>query len=172
MSVLLSTAVMVVSMGIASSGTNIVGSIPCAGSATVASGDAGMWFAGQPASVRLRQTEQRETVLLLVVRTNCAYRLEASLPDPDARNLRILSASATPWTGTQHLRAGATSGQLLDPLITSTQTAFWSGPAVSRGGNNSTPDNAVLIRALLSRAPPSEDVRITISLELTTEPRP
>jgi hypothetical protein len=167
MAVLLAAAMAIGSFGMDVSGTTVTGSIPCAARLQFPQGEAPPVGPGGSARLRLKFDGRAPTILNLVVRSNCAYRLDAEWRGSPGAELRFEEVVASPFAGLAHLRANALNGQRLSSVVTSVRTAFWSGPAVSSAGNDSTPDNAVAIHAVL-RAPPAGEVgELVISLALS-----
>jgi hypothetical protein len=162
---LLSTAVAIAVLGISTGNARITGQIPCAGRLEFAERSVQALGPGQSARLRLRP-EGENAVVRMLVRCNCAYHLDAQVAGTGERQLRIISVSASPWSGTGHLRPGATAGQLQTSAVTPLGGTFWSGPAVSKGGNNSTPDNAVLVQSVLSPAEPGGEIELLLSFWL------
>ncbi len=131
----------------------VTGRIPCSGQLQVVDPGNAMPLVSSGTLIRLSvipgQTDPRPIVLS--VRTNCAYRITAEWSGPPATALGIVPARAEPAAGIAHLARGA-----LDAVMSAAELApdavavCVQGVRVSSGGNNVTPDNAILVRLLPS----------------------
>src|SRR5687767_2490279 len=125
--------------GIVSAATlAVIGQVPCHGSLRLLSeGQIG----ASPRSITIRPTG----TVVLSLRTNCAYQITAEWIGTDGE-ARISAPTVTAAAGMGHLAAHA-----LQPTATAAElksgvpAVCLEGRAVSRGGNDITPDNAILI---------------------------
>jgi hypothetical protein len=161
----LTTAVVVAVLGVSSGGARVTGQIPCAGRLELAENAGRALGPGQSTPFRLR-LEGGNAIVKMVVRSNCPYHLDAQVVGTGKREVQIVSVEASPWRGTEHLRPGATAGTPQSSAITPLRSTFWSGPAVSRGGNDSTVDNAVLVQSVWSSPEPADEINLVLSFWL------
>ncbi len=99
--------------------------------------------------VRVRPSSGNPMITIpLIARSNSAYRLIVKSGSPeDSEPVRVAIRSVDPIAGGTHLMPDATNivagaGELTRP---SDQIVLGTGPRISRGGNNSTIDNAILV---------------------------
>ena len=166
MSVLLSTAIAGAFIGFSPSAATITANIPCAGRLQLSEPNASVLTAGRSTRIRVRNQGRESLRLLMVVRTNCPYHIDAALQNPAVESIGIAEVSSGPYAGTAHLRRGALTGGGTASVIHSAPTTIWRGPEISRGGNDSTPDNALLIRCVLNMPANADDFEVVISFWL------
>ena len=144
--------------GIVSAATlAVIGQVPCHGSLRLLSdGQIG----ASPRSITVRPTG----TVVLSLRTNCAYQITAEWIGAGG-DARIGAATVTAAAGMGHLTAHA-----LQPIAWAAElksgvpAVLLDGRAVSRGGNDITPDNAILIELVL-QLPPGDAVTFTLRLK-------
>jgi hypothetical protein len=105
--------------------------------------------------------------IVLSLRTNCSYGLAAEWIGPAGTSVKVLRAEISPAGGTGRLRADALKS-LFTPaeLGPSAPAVCLRGAAVSRGGNDTSSDNAVLIEVLLDLPPDVPDAAVVFTLNL------
>lgn len=81
--------------------------------------------------------------------------------------LRIAEAAVVPANGTAHLTLDALNATVTPAELGPGAPAVCvAGRAISKGGNNTTPDNAVLIRMLLQLPGGTPDATVLFTLNL------
>ena len=118
-----------------------------------------------------RSAGQGQAVVYLLARSNAAYRIVARLPGGGAVSqtpLAVRPIEVAANAGGARLLPGAgavraTAAQIggLQP-----QAVVLEGPSISRGGNNSTPDNALLIKALIDLPDGVEEADLILAMEV------
>jgi hypothetical protein len=124
---------------------HVTASIPPAGSVAVVSTSPEIQYAGTVLNVRGSGWAS------FLVRSNTGYRLHAKLlamKGSGQTSIRLKGDSAMPAGGGSRLMPGAFDVRLQESEIdaSSDDVVVASGPRISRGGNNSTLENAILIR--------------------------
>ena len=146
----------------------VTGRIPCAGQLQVVDPGSAMPLVSSGMLIRLSVTpgDNGPTPIVLSVRTNCAYKITAAWSGPPATGLGIAPARPEPAAGIAHLAPGALNAVMSAAELAPNATAVCvRGARVSSGGNNLTPDNAILVR-LLSSAQAAATGVVTFQLEL------
>lgn len=163
-------------VGLSAQAVHVTGRIPCAGRLDlVSSGPAlrgessGLRGAGSGQSVQVRITGAGEdpVPVVLSLRTNCRYSVAAESMGTADTSIRIAEAAVLPANGTAHLTLAALNATVTPAdLSPGAPVVCVAGRAVSKGGNNNTPDNAILIQLLLQlpRGVPEATVRFTLNL--------
>jgi len=78
----------------------------------------------------------------LVLRSNTAYELSVQ----SSEGVEIRVAGVQPLAGTEHIVPGALNVSVAVPVsASSVPKTILQGPRISNGGNNSTPNNALLV---------------------------
>ena len=81
--------------------------------------------------------------------------------------VRIAEAAVVPANGTAHLTLDALNATVTPAELGPGAPAVCvAGRAISKGGNNTTPDNAVLIRLLLQLPSGAPDATVLFTLNL------
>jgi hypothetical protein len=139
----------------------IAGRIPCAADLQVVG-------SRSPGRVRLDSTNGGEIPVTFTLRTNCAYKIQAELTgrlDLIVQPVKIEPQEVVPAAGQGNLMANALAVVSSGAEISPGRPAVWmEGPRVSKGGNNSTADNAILIRAVIQVLPGVRDVDAVFKL--------
>jgi len=147
----------------------ITGSIPCAGRVEVAGSRSSIPGVGSGRSVRVPIPDDGGGLrpIVLSLRTNCSYGLDAEWIGPAGTSVKVLRAAISPAGGTGRLRADALKS-IFTPaeLGPGTPVVCVRGAAVSRGGNDTTSDNAVLIEVLLDLPPDVPNAAVVFTLNL------
>jgi len=163
---------MAFSVGAPTGSISAAGRIPCAGQLQVAgpNGLGSSWPAGS-ARILVQPGESGGMSVALVVRSNCPYRIDAELAGAsEDKHIELSAPDVTPYGGTGHLMRGALQARQESSVVTSVRSALWSGPAVSRGGNNRTTDNAVQLRSRVIAAPNANGVEVIFTLSFDPSP--
>jgi hypothetical protein len=155
---------------------HVTGRIPCAGrldlvnSGPSLGGESlGLRGEGSGRSVQVRITDAGEdrVPVVLSLRTNCGYRVAAEWMGTADAPVRIAEAAVLPANGTAHLTLDALKATVTPvDLGPGAPVVCVAGRAISKGGNNTTSDNAILIRLLLQlpRGVPDATIRFTLNL--------
>jgi hypothetical protein len=147
----------------------ITGSIPCAGRVEVSGSGSSIPGEGSGHAVRvpIPGGEGGLRPVVLSLRTNCSYGITAEWIGPAGTSVKVLPAAISPAGGTGRLRADALKS-IFTPaeLAPGARVVCIRGAAVSRGGNDLSSDNAVLIEVLLDVPPgvPNASVLFTLNL--------
>jgi hypothetical protein len=141
-------ALLVVYPAVAASGTVVIsGSIPCMGQIALADSASG---SSSSVVAMLRPDENNRATVTLRLRTNCRFHVISRLRAPSDGEAQVVSGAVTAPGGTGHLTAKALETAVKAVTIPAGFPANCvEGPAISRGGNNTTPDNAVLVEVVL-----------------------
>ena len=138
--------------GIAADGViGFSGQVPCAGQlAVIDPGNAVLLdAAGQAIRLMLPSGGEGPKPIVVTVRSNCVYRVTAEWSGPPASGLRVVAEKPEPVAGMAHLAPAALDAAVSSAdLAPNIPTVFVRGPRVSNGGNNLTPDNAILMRII------------------------
>jgi hypothetical protein len=127
----------------------VTGSIPCMGKIELAGAPFQMGL-GNVAEARLTADENHLASVVLRLRTNCDFNVSLRLRDSLLAGARVVSGTASPVGGTRHLTGKALQTQVKAVEIPPGLGAICvEGPAVSRGGNDLTPDNVMQIELLV-----------------------
>jgi hypothetical protein len=120
----------------------------------------------------LRVRKEDETSISFIARSNTSYRLLArvlSVKGAGQTGIRVKGDSAAAAGGGSRLMPGALTVQLTEAEIdaSSLGMAVASGPRISREGNNSSPDNAIVIRVFvdLPEGVSEADFRFELALD-------
>ena len=146
----------------------VTGNIPCQGRLSVAQAVQPLQISGSGRAVtlRLNGTESGAMPVVLSLRTNCGYRVTAEWLGPAENEARIGAITVRAAGGVGHLTPfalqPATNAADLKP---GAPAVCVEGRAVSRGGNDLTSDNAILIEFSLQlpRSAPGSAVTFTLS---------
>jgi hypothetical protein len=126
---------------------------------------------GSVLHLRVRRSPgQGQAVVYLLARSNAGYRIVARLSGsatgqaPLAVRLVEIAANA----GGARLLPGAGAVRAMAAQIggPQPQAIVLEGPGISRGGNNSTPDNALLIKALIELPDGVEEADLVLAMEV------
>ena len=141
-------ALLVVSPAAAASGTVVIGgSIPCMGQIALADSPSG---SSSAVVAMLRPDENNRAKVTLRLRTNCRFHVASRLRDPTDGEAQVVSGAVTAAGGMGHLTAKALETTVKAVTIPPGFPANCvEGPPISRGGNNTTSDNAVLVEVVL-----------------------
>ena len=145
----------------------ITGRIPCAGRLDLVNAGPSLRGESSGRSVQVRITGAGEdgVPVVLSLRTNCAYRVAAEWMGTADTPVRIAEAAVVPANGTAHLTLDALNATVtLAELGPGAPAVCVAGRAISKGGNNITPDNAVLIRLLLQLPSGAPDATVLFTL--------
>ena len=148
---------------------HITGRIPCAGRLVLANAGPSVSgeSSGQSVQVRITDVAEDRVPVVLSLRMNCGYRVAAEWMGTADMPVRIAEGAVLPASGTAHLTLDALKATVTPAeLGPGTPAVCVAGRAVSKGGNNSTPDNAVLIRLLLQLPPGAPDAAVRFTLNL------
>ena len=126
---------------------------------------------GSALHLRVRRTAgQGQAVVYLLARSNAAYRIVARLGGNAAGQapLAVRPIEVAANAGGARLLPGAGAARVTAAQIdgTQTQAVVLEGPSISRGGNNSTPDNALLIKALIDLPDGVEEADLILAMEV------
>jgi hypothetical protein len=100
----------------------------------------------------------------LIARSNTKYQL--SVQGSDGVEVRVVEVK--PFAGTQYVMPGAWNVSLTAPVSTShSARSILEGPRISNGGNNSTPNNALLI--VVETKHPGMDAELNLLMEPTAK---
>ena len=147
----------------------ITGSIPCAGRVEISGTSTSLSGESSGRSVRVPIPNDQGGLrpVVLSLRTNCSYGLTAEWIGPAGTSVKVLPGAISPAGGTGRLRADALKSTFTPAELAPGMSAVCvRGAAVSRGGNNTSSDNAVLIEVLLDlpREVPDSAVLFTLNL--------
>ena len=120
-------------------------------------------------SVRVRRADTGGVYIVqLLARSNSAYRILVGTSAAAAEKIRIGNIAVSPNAGGARLSPGATSARTLSaPLSVATdEVRILEGPRISNGGNNNTPDNALLISIPLEFQQDALDTDLSFRMEL------
>jgi hypothetical protein len=148
---------------------HIAGRIPCAGRLDLVNAGPSLRgeSSGQSVQVRLTDVQEDRVPVVLSLRTNCGYRVAAEWMGTADTTVRIAEAAVVPANGIAHLTLDALKATVTPAELGPGAPAVCvAGRAVSKGGNDTTADNAVLIRLLLQlpRGAPEATIRFTLNL--------
>jgi hypothetical protein len=105
--------------------------------------------------------------MVFSLRTNCAYEVGAGWEGPSGSILRIEEGSVTAANGGARLARRALDAAItLAALEPGASAVCLRGPAVSRGGNDVTPDNAIVVKLVLGVSPRVADGTLLLDLKL------
>jgi hypothetical protein len=142
----------------------IGGSIPCMGQIALAGDSVG---SSRAIVTELKADESNRASVTLRLRTNCRFHVAARLRDPTAGEAQVISGAVTAAAGTDHLTPKALETQVRPATFASgIAAAFLDGPPISRSGNNTTSDNAVLVQVVLQLPPGVRTTSAEFSLTL------
>jgi hypothetical protein len=174
---LLLMAVPVTAQGPASGQMQIMVRVPRMASLSLASAEGTAQLLAVPGPtgsvlhLRVRRSAgQGQAVVYLLARSNAAYRMVVRLGGSAAGQapLAVRPIEVAANAGGARLLPGAgavraTAAQIggLQP-----QAIVLEGPSISRGGNNSTPDNALLIKALIDLPDGVEEADLILAMEV------
>lgn len=117
-----------------------------------------------------RSAGQGQAVVYLLARSNAAYRIVARLGGSAAGQapLAVRPIEIAANAGGARLLPGAGAVRATAAQIDGTQpqAVMLEGPSISRGGNNSTPDNALLIKALIDLPDGVEEADLILAMEV------
>jgi hypothetical protein len=123
-------------------GIQVTGQIPCSGYLSPSTADAGVVLQSGGPAMQVRVPAGRAS-FTLSLRTNCEYRLVAgSVGTP---RVEVVSGNISAAAGMGHLTPVALDASI-HPAVLGGAAAVVRGQRVSRGGNNLTADNAILIQ--------------------------
>lgn len=144
----------------------ISGSIPCVGRLWAPQRGSSAAGTGSDTLVFPVDGKAGERVPLRVsVRTNCAYEISARWLGPPGSTLRLEEGSVTPASGGARVARNALSAAIRRSDVGVDRSAVWvAGPVISRGGNDSTPDNAIWIDLLVTATAESGAVQFKLDL--------
>jgi hypothetical protein len=147
----------------------ISGAIPCAGRLEAAGSSA------VPAESDARHTVAfplpgpagDRVPLRVSLRSNCGYDLSAQWVGPPGSTVRLEEGSVSPVNGGAHLARHALSASIKPGEAGTDRLAVWvSGPVISRGGNDSTSDNAIWVDLVVSLSASSAAGSVVLKLNL------
>ena len=147
----------------------ITGSIPSAGRMELANANGGLTGESSGRSVRIRIANDEGGLrpVVLTLRTNSSYSLTAEWKGPAGTSARISRATVSPAGGTGGLRADALKAAFTEAELSPGVPAVCiRGSAISRGGNDASSDNAVLIEMLLDVPPGAANATVLFTLNL------
>ena len=148
---------------------HVTGRIPCAGRLDLVNAGPSLRgeSSGQAVQVRITGAGEDRVPVVLSLRTNCGYRVNAELMGTADTTVRIAEAAVEPANGTAHLTVDALNATVTPAELGPGAPAVCvAGRAISKGGNNTTPDNAVLIRLLLQLPSGAPNATILFTLNL------
>jgi hypothetical protein len=144
----------------------IGGAIPCAGSIQSAGSTPS---SAQTIAIPLSGRAGGRAVLRIALRTNCAYDVSARWLGPAGSMVRLEDGAVSPADGGARLARHALNAFLTRAEAGRGRSAVWvTGPVISRGGNDTTPDNAIRVDLIVSLSPAAS----AGSLVLELNPRP
>lgn len=127
--------------------------------------------AGSVLHLRVRRSAGRgQAVVYLLARSNAGYRIVARLGGSAAGQapLAVRAIEVAANAGGARLDPGAAAVRATAAQIDGTQpqAVVLEGPRISRGGNNSTPDNALLIKAQVELPAGVEEAELILAMEV------
>jgi hypothetical protein len=166
--------------GIGETGTmQVTLRIPPAGYLDLAGAGAGaeLQASAQPGSISVLRVHVRRgagsrVIVPLLVRSNAPYELHARLAWPltlpgQAVTVAPIAIAANAGGGRVMAQASNVSAAAATLTATQEEALLLEGPRVSRGGNNSTPDNALLVQfeVVLPESLPEADLLFQMKLK-------
>jgi len=155
--------------GVSAQSILVTGRIPCAGRLDLVNSVPSVRgeSSGRSVQVRITATGEEPVPVVLSLRTNCGYRVAAEWNGTADTPVRIAEAAVLPANGTGHLTLDALNATVTPAELGPGAPAVCvAGRAISKGGNNTTPDNAVLIRLLLQLPRGAQDATVLFTLNL------
>lgn len=148
---------------------HVTGRIPCEGRLDLVNSGPSLRgeSSGRSVQVRITGVGEDRVPVVLSLRTNCGYRVAAQWIGTADAPVWIAEAAVLPANGAGHLTLDALKATVTPAELGPGAPAVCvAGRAISKGGNNTTPDNAVLIRLLLQlpRGAPDATIRFTLNL--------
>jgi hypothetical protein len=148
--------------------------VPRAGFMGFSSANSSVEFVGSNAdsrqvNVRVRRSDAGGVhIVQLLARSNSAYRILVGTSAAGAERVRIGNIVVSPNAGGARLTQGATNARTLSASLSATpdEVRILEGPRISNGGNNGTPDNAVLISIPLEFPQDALDADLSFRMEL------
>jgi hypothetical protein len=156
-------------LSVSAQGFRITGRVPCSGRLDLVNAGPSLRgeSSGQSVQVRITGAGEDSVPVVLSLRTNCGYRVAAEWMGTADTPVRIAEAAVSPANGTAHLTPDALNATVTPAELSPGAPAVCvAGRAVSKGGNNTTPDNAVLIRLALQLPSGAPDATIRFTLNL------
>ena len=156
-------------VGVSAQAIHITGRIPCAGRLELVNAGPSVRgeSSGRSVQVRITGAAEDRVPVVLSLRTNCGYRVAAEWMGTADSPVRIAEAAVEPASGTAHLTPNALNATVTPAELGPGAPAVCvAGGAVSKGGNNATQDNAVLIRLLLQLPGGTPNATILFTLNL------
>ena len=147
----------------------VTGQIPCAGQLDLANSGPSLRGESSGRSVLARITGAGEdrVPVVLSLRTNCGYRVAATWMGTGDAHAGIAEPTVSPANGTGHLTPSALNARVTPAeLVPGAPAVCVAGGAISIGGNNTTLDNAVLIRLLLQLPRGESEATVLFTLDL------
>jgi hypothetical protein len=141
---------------VSAQGIHITGSTSCGGLLELVNSGPSMRGESSGRAVRIQITDAGVDHLpvVLSLRTNCVYRIAAEWTGAADTHVRIAEATISPANGTGSLTVNALHGTVMAAdLSPGVPAVCVAGRPVSRGGNNTTTDNAVLIQFVVEVPP-------------------
>ena len=154
---------------VSAQGIHITGSTPCAGLLELVSSGASLRgeSSGQSVRIQVADAGMDHLPVVLSLRTNCAYRIAAEWTGAADTRVRIAEATISPANGTGSLTVNALHGTVMAAdLSPGVPAVCVAGRPVSRGGNNTTTDNAVLIQFVVEVPPGTAGAALAFTLSL------
>jgi hypothetical protein len=155
--------------GVSAQSIIVMGRIPCAGRLDLVNSGPSVRGESSGRSVQVRITSDGEdrVPVILSLRTNCGYRVAAEWKGTGDTPVSIAEAVVLPANGTGHLTLNALKATVTPAELGPGAPADCAaGRAISKGGNDSTPDNAVHIRLLMQLPRGAPDTTILFTLNL------
>ena len=140
----------------------VSGQIPCAGYLAPAGADSGLLLVGAGSAVRVHTPPGRAS-FTLSLRTNCRYKLVAWRLG--GAPLEVVEGAVSAAAGGAHLTPVALQASITPASLGTGPAVCAGGERVSKGGNNLTVDNAILLQIVVESAGPEEAVA-SFALEL------
>jgi hypothetical protein len=158
-----------VPVGISAQAIHVTGQIPCAGRLDLVNAGPSLRgeSSGRAVQVRITDAGEDRVPVVLSLRTNCGYRVAAEWLGKADTPVSIPEAVVLAANGTGHLTLDALRATVTPAELSPGAPAVCvAGRAISKGGNNTTPDNAVHIRLLLQLPRGVPDAAILFTLNL------